>query len=375
MRSIAIISSQAFSLVNFRGSLIRSMTERQIKVYAVAPDFDGVMRERVSVLGAQAVDCSFSRGGTNPLRDLIDIIKLTRLLRTLAPDVTLAYFIKPVIYGSIASWLARIPMRFAMIEGMGYAFADDASSYSGLRRVLRWLVAHLLRFAVRRNNRVFVLNQDDVALLIAEKMATEAQIVYLDGIGVDLEHYALAEPVVDPMTFVLMARMLREKGVYEFVEAARHVRMLYPRTRFLLVGGVDLNPGSITEAELRSWVEERLLEWPGQATDVRPWLAQASVFVLPSFYREGLPRGSQEAMSMGRPVITTDWVGCRETVEDGVNGFLVPVRDSRALAQAMIRFVQSPMLVEEMGRAGRLIAERRFDVRPINARIMQVLGL
>jgi len=169
--------------------------------------------------------------------------------------------------------------------------------------------------------------------------------------------------------------MLKEKGVYDFVEAARRVRKRYPAARFVLVGGGDQNPGSVTEAELGAWVAEGLVEWPGQVDDVRPWLARASVFVLPSYYREGLPRGSQEALAMGLPVITTDWVGCRETVKDGVNGFLVPVRDSNALARAMIRFIESPGLIGRMGLEGRRIAEERFDAHVINRRIMEVLGL
>jgi len=178
--------------------------------------------------------------------------------------------------------------------------------------------------------------------------------------------------VLKPVTFILIARMLREKGIYEFVEAARQVRSRYPAVRFLLVGGVDQNPGSLTETELRGWVNEGLVEWPGHVTDVRPWFAQASVFVLPS-YREGVPRCSQEAMAMGRPVITTDSIGCRETVADGVNGFMVPVRDPVSLARAMIRFIESPDLIKIMGREGRRIAEERFDVHAINRQIIEVL--
>ena len=138
---------------------------------------------------------------------------------------------------------------------------------------------------------------------------------------------------------------------------------------------VDKNPGSIKEREVREWVSEGLIEWPGQVSDVRPWLARASVFVLPSFYGEGLPRSTQEAMALGRPVITTNWVGCRDTVQDGITGFLVPPRDHASLAAAMLRFIRSPALIERMGREGRKLAEERFDVRRTNARILRTLGL
>jgi len=176
-----------------------------------------------------------------------------------------------------------------------------------------------------------------------------------------------------PMTFILVGRMLRTKGVRDYVDAARIVGARYPTTRFILVGQVDVNPDSITAAELQTWVDEGIVEWTGQVPDVRVWLAQASVFVLPS-YGEGKPRSTLEAMASGLPIITTDCSGCRETVEEGVNGLLVPVHDPKALAEAMIRFVEDPALAKEFGRMSRQIAERRFDIHEANAQIMRALG-
>jgi glycosyltransferase involved in cell wall biosynthesis len=375
MRRLAIITTQAFSLGNFRGPLIRALTDRGIRVYALAPDYDDGSRTRVAELGAEPVNYRLSRAGMNPWQDLVDVFQFSRLLKRLAPDVTLGYFIKPVIYGSIAAWKASVPKRFSMIEGLGYVFLDAPESFSWRRSILRWLVSRLYKFALGLNEKVFFLNQDDIAQFVNDGIVVAGQVVRLDGIGLDLDHYRTAPPVVEPVTFILVARMLREKGVYDFVEAARQVRKRYPAVRFLLVGGVDENPASVTEAELRGWADEGLVEWPGHVDDVRPWLAQASVFVLASYYREGVPRGNQEAMAMARPVITTDWVGCRETVQDGVNGFLVPVRDPTALAQAMLRFVESPGLIVTMGREGRRIAQERFDVHVINRQIMETMGL
>jgi len=375
MCNLAIITSQAFSLENFRGPLIRALTNRGISVYALAPDFDSGLRTRVAELGAVPVDYSLSRTGMNPLRDALNIFRLSKLIMRLSPDVTLAYFIKPVIYGSIVAWLARVPKRFSMIEGLGYVFLDYPESLTLRRHILRWAVSHLYKYALSLNKKVFFLNQDDVAQFVDEGIISKKKVVRLDGIGLDLNHYAQVPSVVEPVTFILVARMLREKGIYDFVEAARQVRKRYPAVRFLLVGGVDQNPSSITEGELHAWVEEGLVEWPGHVNDIRPWLGQASVFVLPSYYREGLPRGNQEAMAMGRPIITTDWIGCRETVKNGINGFLVPVRDSKALAMAMMRFVEAPNLIQKMGREGRRIAEERFDVHVINRQIMETMGL
>ena len=160
----------------------------------------------------------------------------------------------------------------------------------------------------------------------------------------------------------------------EYAEAARRVKAKYPTARFVLLGGLDPNRGGLGRAQVQAWVTEGLLEWPGHV-EVKPWLAQASVYVLPSYYREGVPRSTQEALAMGRPVITTDAPGCRETVVDGENGFLVPVRDVEALAERMIRFIEEPALIETMGQASRRLAQERFDVRRINARIMEILRI
>jgi glycosyltransferase involved in cell wall biosynthesis len=179
--------------------------------------------------------------------------------------------------------------------------------------------------------------------------------------------------VIEPFTFLLVARLLREKGILEYVEAARLVKAKYPKVRFILLGALDVNPSSLTQKELDSWVSEGLLEWPGHVA-VQPWLTQTSVFVLPS-YREGLPRSTQEAMAMARPVITTDVPGCRETVIENVNGFLVPARDSAALAQAMFKFVEQPDLVGPMGQQSRLMAEMYFDGQQKTQDLISILRL
>jgi glycosyltransferase involved in cell wall biosynthesis len=375
VRSIAVISSQAFSLVNFRGPLIRDLVAKGVTVYALAPDFDSHTHARVAALGAQPVAFSLARAGMNPLRDFVNTIQLRGILKRLAPDAALAYFVKPVIYGSLAAWSAGIAERYSMIEGLGYVFMDDVAGLAPRRRVLRYAVSRFYQLAMRANRKVFFLNREDREQFVREAIVTEQQAVQLDGIGLDLDHYSAVPSVLQPVTFLLAARMLKEKGIYDFIQAARQTRADFPQSRFLLVGGTDPNPGSVRQADLEGWVAEGLVEWPGQVADVRPWIARASVFVLPSYYREGVPRSNQEAMAMARPVITTDWVGCRETVRDGVNGYLVPVRDPHSLAMAMRRFLERPELIRTMGEQGRRIAEERFDVRAINRRILSALRL
>lgn len=342
-------------------------------VYAFAPDYTEEIKRSVVALGAIPVDFKMSRTGINPLSDFFNCIQLSIKLRKLRLDGTLSYFIKPVIYGTLAAYFARVPNKFAMIEGAGYIFTDH-SNPSLFRYLLRICVVQLYKIALSQINVVFVLNPDDKKLFINEGMVAEERVLLINGIGVDLDYYDFMPPVLNPMCFILIARLLREKGVYEYVEAARKLKLMYPQTRFLLLGNVDENPGSILEAEARSWVEEGLIEWPGQVEDVRFWLAQASVFVLPS-YREGLPRSTQEAMSMGRAVITTDAPGCRETIQHGLNGFMIPPRNPEALFESMLTFVNQPDLVKSMGLASRKIAVDNFDVHKINANILELMQI
>lgn len=372
--SCAIVSSQAFSLFNFRGPLIRDLVASGVQVHALAPDYDDELRQQISSLGANPVDFQLTRTGMNPMHDVLDTLRLTALLRRLRPDVTLGYFIKPVIFGTLAAWLAGVPRRIAMIEGLGYVFSSSGSRQTWRRKLLRTLVSLLYRFSLTRAQKVIFLNKDDLAEFVDANLVDERKCVNLGGIGVDLADWPLAPPINQPVTFLLAARLLREKGIVEYTEAARQVKARYPVVRFVLLGGLDPNPSGLLQSEVESWVKEGLLEWPGHVA-VKPWLTQASVYVLPSYYREGVPRSTQEAMAMGRAVITSDAPGCRETVDEGVNGFLVPVRDVQALTNAMLRFVETPPLIGIMGCESRRLAETRFDVRTINARLLKILGV
>jgi glycosyltransferase involved in cell wall biosynthesis len=369
---MAIISNLAGSITNFRGPLVREMVRRGMTVYALAPDYDDGSRRAVMALGAVPVDYSMARTGMNPFRDIVDLVRMSRQLRKLKLDASFAYFIKPVIYGTLAARLAKVPRRFAMIEGAGYVFGEN-NKLSVRGRFLRRVVTRLYKFGLTYADRTFLLNRDDRELFINEGMVAAAKVHLLDGIGLDLDHYEPAPPVLKPVCFILIARLMREKGIYDYIDAARKVKSEHPEVQFLLVGGIDPTPGSVTEADLAAWVAEGLIEYPGQVSDIRLWIAQASVFVLPSYYREGLPRSTQEAMAMGRPVITTDWVGCRETVVEGVNGFLVPIRDPVALSRAMLTFVEHPEKIPGMGMASRRMTEERFDVCKINERILGLM--
>lgn len=370
-RTIVVVGGFAESLLNFRGALLRSLVERGHRVIACAPAASAGVVDALTAMGVAYRDVPFNRAGLRPDQDLRALGALVALLREIRPDIFLGYTIKPVIYGLLAARLAGVPRRFAMITGLGYAFVN-----SGLRgRLVGAVVRRLYRLSLRNADRVFFQNPDDRALFeqLGLVRGTE-QAAMINGSGVDVDSFH-PEPIPQgPASFLLIARLLRDKGIGEYVEAARIVRARYPRAVFRLAGWIDDNPAAISERELNAWVAEGVIEYLGRLDDVRPAIAASSVYVLPS-YREGTPRTVLEAMAMGRPVVTTDAPGCRETVRDGTNGYLVPVRDAAALAQALERFLVEPGLIETMGREGRRMAIANYDVHKVNRIILNTIGL
>jgi glycosyltransferase involved in cell wall biosynthesis len=372
--SLALLDSGPGAVLNFRADLIADLTARGVKVWAIVPDLTPEAAAKIRALGAVPIASTLRRTGLNPLADLRAVAQMVYLLRRLRPAATLGCTIKPATYGTLAAWAAGVPRRFALIEGLGFAFMKDPGAQNLKRRAIKQIAKALYRLGLPLARRVFVTNPDDLRDLTKRGLLRAGQAAPIPGIGVNLHRFAPAPPVPDPVTFILVARMLREKGVHDFVEAARIVKARHPGARFVLVGDVDANPGSITRAELQAWSQASLVDWRGAVEDVRPHLEATSVFVLPSYYREGLPRSTMEALAMARPVITTDVPGCRETVVDGENGFLVPVRDPRVLAATMGRFITNTDLITTMGARSRRIAEQKFDVRKINTQILSVLS-
>lgn len=373
-RRIALVASFGVSLINFRGPLVKALCDAGIEVHTIAPGLneDLETRRQLEAWGVVTHDVSMQRTGINPLRDLGALRALHRLFRDIKPDAVLGYTIKPVIYGTLAAWLARVPKRYALITGLGYAFTGEAS---GKRRLVQRLARRLYTQALSRADRVFFQNPDDQALfgqlgLLSNRVPSQV----VNGSGIDTVRFEQAPLPKGAPSFLLIARLLGDKGIREYVAASAKVRELYPQTVFRLVGFIDENPDSITQQELDQWIAEGHVEYLGALDDVRPAIADASVYVLPS-YREGTPRTVLEAMAMGRPIITTDAPGCRETVIEGENGFLVPVKSVDALVEAMQRFIEDPELVASMGQRSRAIAEDKYDVHKVNAVMLEAMGI
>jgi glycosyltransferase involved in cell wall biosynthesis len=361
---IAIIGNSAESLLNFRASLIKYMIRSGHEVVAFAPDYDRATRDAIRRMGAEPSDFTLARGGTNPWADLKTIMALRSGLARRRPDAVLSYFIKPAVYGTLAAFLVGTPRRVALIEGLGYGFAEQKRP-TLRRRFVAWAVRALLRLGLARAQTVLVLNAEDQQTLVEQVGVGQDRVTNMGGIGVELERFGPAPVRERAAVFALAARLIAEKGIQDYVEAARLV----------VLGDVDDNPTSLTREQMASWRDAGIIEWPGRVAEIQDWLSQADVFVLPSYYREGVPRSTQEAMALGRAIITTDNVGCRDTVVDGVNGFLVPPRQPEALARAMRRLIDTPGLARQMGKASRRLAEERFDAAQADARILRTLTL
>lgn len=367
---VMIIAGNARSLIANRGDLIRDMRASGLEVAAAVPTADYL--PEVEELGITIYPVEMGRTGINPLHDLKYLLALRRLLRQVRPKVVFGYTIKPVVYGSLAARLAGVPRMYSMITGLGHVFTTE----NVRNRQLQKVIGVLYRLGLSANRRVFFQNPDDLQEFLDRGMLKDrSKAVRTYGSGVDMQRFT-REPLPDgPVTFLFIGRLLTEKGIAEFCEAAGQVRVDYPEARFVAVGPHDPSlPHSCAAEDIERWKAEGVVEFVGEVKDVRPWIARSSVFVLPS-YREGTPRSVLEAMSMGRPIITSDAPGCRETVEEGVNGFLVTPRSAAPLVDAMVRFLAEPGLIAEMGEASWQLVERHYDVHKVNRVILDAMEL
>ncbi|MBP2639389.1 MAG: glycosyltransferase, Cap1E-like family [Firmicutes bacterium] len=370
MAKIMIIAGYGKSLIGFRGDMIQEMVRQGHEVIGMAPEegFEPAMQK----LGAKYQRIPLARHGMNPLQDLRTLGFLVKKMREIKPDVVITYAAKPIIYGNLAARLAKVENTYTMITGIAYAFIGE----NWKQKLIALFLTHSYQNVMKYNKGLIFQNKDDLKLFQNLKIVRNGQkTTIVNGSGVDIDKYVSAVDPPQPLSFLLIGRLVWAKGIGEFVEAARLLKKRYPQVRFRILGPLDEgNHNAITQEYIRKWQEEQLIEYLGKTEDVRPYLEAASVCVLPS-YREGTPRSVLEAMSMGRPVITTDAPGCRETVNDGVNGYLVPVRDINKLAAAMEKFILDPDLISVMGKKSRQMAVDKYDVHKVTHSILQAMEL
>ena len=357
------------SVVNFRGPLVRDLLAAGHRVTAVAPDITPEIAAQIEALGATPHEVPLQRGGTNPLSDFGYYHALRGLIAEIAPDLVLSYTIKPNIWGSLAA-KARGVRSASMVTGLGYTFIQRET---WKQRLIGGISRQLYARATAANDVVVFQNADDRQDFIdAGCLADGSKARMVNGSGVDLDHYALA-PLSEKPVFLMVARLLVSKGVREYAEAAMRVMGLRDDCRFVLAGDLDATPDSVTADELAHWRDQGI-EHLGWLDDVRGAMAEASVYVLPS-YREGTPRTVLEASAMGRASIVTDAPGCRETVKDGETGLLVPVRDIDALERAMLTMADDSQLRAKAVAAARRYCEEKYAVGKVNRQLMDHLGL
>ncbi len=368
---VAVFGGYAPSLSWFRGPMMRAMVEAGHEVIGLAPGEDPIVIEELAAIGVGYRAIPLGRTGLNPMEDLRTLRAIKTTLKEVRPDLLLSYTIKPAIYGSFAAAKVGIPHRHAMITGLGSSLIGEGFKMRCMAIVAKWLY----RYGLARNEGVFFQNPDDHAFFVQNGLLSpQCRVTLINGSGVDLEHFSYAPQQTGPLTFLLVARLTRDKGVMEFVEAARILKKRHPDLRCQLLGPFDSNPSAIQPSQVTAWEQEGIIQYLGMSKDVRPLLAKAHVVVLPS-YGEGTPRSVLEAMATGRAVVTTLAPGCRETVLEGKTGYLVAPKSSIALAEAMERFLSDPTLAADMGTAARIYAEDKYDVNKVNLVIMKALGL
>ncbi|MBD3726879.1 MAG: glycosyltransferase family 4 protein [Moraxella osloensis] len=356
------------SLLNFRGELIQAIKAQNKSVLTISTPLSDDESKNFKAKGIDHCAVNFQRNGLNPWVDLMSCWALYRLYKKEQPEKVLAYTIKPVIWGGIAARMAKVPF-YALITGLGFAFQGETFK----RKLLTKLVSFLYKVGLSGSRKVIFQNEDNRRLFVDRGIVTFSKTEVVNGSGVDIYRFGLAAlPGFEQgVHFLCIARLLGEKGLREYAQAASIVKAQYPNAMFVLVGPEDTSPDGILVSEVSTWKD---INFVGAANDVRPFIERAHVYVLPS-YHEGLPRSTIEAMAMGRAVITTDAVGCKETVENGLNGFKVPVADAQALAEKMIWFIENAHQIEPMGLASRKMAEDKFDVHKVNARMLEIMGI
>jgi glycosyltransferase involved in cell wall biosynthesis len=369
-KRILIIASLASSLIRFRGDFIKSLLKNGFEVYTAAPTYTDKNKEDITAMGAKIVEFNLQRTGLNPIKDFTSILELKAIIKDNNIDLVFPYTVKPVIYGSIAANMSKTAV-ISLITGLGYAF----SGLSAKARLLQRFNEILYKLSIRKNKVIVFQNKDDYQLFLDKGVISKKQQVdFVSGSGVNLNEFKFKEKnVSDKVSFLLVARLIKEKGIALYLDAAKILKAKYPKTEFHLIGQPETSPSAISEDELKTLHDEEVIVFHGKQNNIEAHLHNRDVFVLPSYYREGLPRTTLEACACGNPIITTDSVGCRESVKEGINGFLIEPQNLDALVKSMEYFITNPEKIKEMGINSRTYAKERFNVDIINNALVNII--
>ena len=373
MKKIALIGNTVSSVLNFRRHFIELLVAKKYEVYCFAIDYTADSFQKVKILGAEPVSYKLQRGGMNPLSDIFCTLKLAHQLRVLKPDIVFSTFVKPVIFATIAARLAGVKTVISMLEGLGYFFTEQPDVLPLKTKLIKKIQILLYKIPLPKSDALIFLNHDDPRdLLFAHSIKVKKYIV-VNGVGLKVSEFKFSSPPKERISFLFIGRILKEKGIREFLEAARIVKQNYNCADFVVVGGFDdVNPGCLDPKILEEYTKTDVIHYTGHVSSVVRWINSSSVFVLPS-YREGLPRSIQEAMIVGRAIITTNVAGCKETVIDNHNGFLIEKWSVTDLVKKMLFFIENPSKIAEMGHNSHELALKKFDVDVINRKLLSII--
>lgn len=357
-----------YLLMHYR-QLLEDLCREYKTVVCITPE-DGY-QQQFSELGIVYQPLKMSQHGMNPLKEWQVILQLYKAYKHFTPHIALNFSIKPCLYGGLAARLAKVSKTGCMVTGLGYVFLTKATAV----KVLKWVLSQWYRLMLRKQDILLFQNPDDEHFFKELGISRKCKTIVLPGTGIDTQDFNAAPPVVEkrPVRFLFIGRMLQDKGLYELIDACQILQRDGFKFECHLLGPIDSNPSAISLSQLENWQNESLIKYHGEASDVRPYIEQADVFVLPS-YREGLPRAGLEAMAMSRAIITTDAPGCREIVTSGENGYIVALKNSNALAEAMTKFIKQPKKCAEMGTKSRQYCVDKFEVSKVSKMIITALA-
>ncbi|TAI48569.1 glycosyltransferase family 4 protein [Flagellimonas allohymeniacidonis] len=370
-RKIMLVCSYDASLIGFRGDFIKELVANDFEVLALAPSMSEKVASKIRAMGASPLSYHLQRTGLNPIKDIKSIFQLRRIIKQHKVDIVFPYTLKPVLYSSFAAKMTKARV-VSLITGLGFTF----SATSKKARFLQNIAEVLYKLSIRSNKAVIFQNKDDLALFQKLKILSKKQKTSIvNGSGVNLERYPFRQKKIDSekIIFLFVARLIREKGIHLYIEAAKQLKPRFPLAEFHIIGAPDKSPSAIKLEDLTQFHESEIVVYHGRSNVVPEFLERSDVFVLPTYYREGVPRSILEALSVGLPVITTDTPGCRETVVNRENGFLIAPQSLDSLIEAMQFLLENTAEINKMGKASNELAKKKFDVQLINADLIKVI--
>lgn len=372
-QKIVLLGTTTHAAIHFRGALIKMLVQLKHTVYVFCSDYTPETRLKIEELGGIPLDSPFQRLNLNPISNMIALYRFYKQLKSLSPDIILSYFVTPIVFGTLAAKLAGIHYKVAMIEGLGYAFTQRPDKKNIKSILIKYTQIFLYKLILPLANSIIVLNPDDLDELKNKYHIKLPQTIVLGGIGVPDHFFQDSIPPTAPITFTFIGRLLNDKGIREYIEAAQLTHARHKEVHFHIVGDVDpLNPSSLSPSIIEKLNHSCNIKFIGHTNNIIQEINHSSVVVLPS-YREGFPRVIQEAMALGRPIITTDVPGCRQTISDQTEGFLVPPFSAEAVAERMEFFIQNPDKIIAMGKNAHLTAMQKYNSHGVTSKLVNIL--